>query len=208
MAGGFTSGFLLRGGTIVGTESIPFGGIERIAELASRIVATRPDAVFYGGTTDGGGALLLAQLVKAGYKGPFVGGDAIAGDPVFIQQAGDTPAPTIFASLAAPDLTTFTTGAAAQFLRDYHAQYSGQRLNGYSANAYDAAMVLITGMKNLIKAGREVMRDALIDQVQNINYRGVTGPVSFEKNGDIAHGVYSIYSVQAGQWAYFQHVST
>jgi transcriptional regulator with XRE-family HTH domain len=28
MAGGFTQGFLLRGGAIVGTESIPFGGIE------------------------------------------------------------------------------------------------------------------------------------------------------------------------------------
>src|ERR1051326_2650052 len=37
MAGGFTSGFLLRGGTIVGTEWIPYGGIERIAELANRI---------------------------------------------------------------------------------------------------------------------------------------------------------------------------
>jgi branched-chain amino acid transport system substrate-binding protein len=207
MAGGFTQGFLLRGGTIVGNDYIPYGGIERIAELVGQIVATRPDAVFYGGTTDGGGALLLAQLVKAGYKGPFVGGDAIARNPAFVQQAGVVADYTLFASLAAPDLTTFTTGAAAQFLRNYHTQYPGQGLDGYSANAYDAAMVLITGMKHLIKAGREVTRDTLIDQIQNINYRGVTGPVSFDKNGDIAHGIYSIYTVQAGQWAYFQQVT-
>src|SRR5262249_17765055 len=72
MAGGFTQGFLLRGGTIVGTESLPFGGMARIAELANRIVATRPDAVFYGGTTGGGGGLLMAQLVQDGYHGPLL----------------------------------------------------------------------------------------------------------------------------------------
>ena len=207
MAGGFSEGFLLRGGTIVGTESIPFGGLERIAELATRMVATRPDAIFYGGTTDGGGGLLLAQLVKAGYAGPFIGGDAIANDPALVQQAGAVADHTIFATLAVPDLSTFTTGAAAQFLRDYHAQFPGQGLDGYSANAYDAAMVLITAMKHLIKAGQEVTRAALIDQVQHITYRGVTGPISFDSDGAIAHGVYSIYTVQAGQWAYFQQVS-
>jgi branched-chain amino acid transport system substrate-binding protein len=207
MAGGFTQGFLPRGGTIVGTESIPFGGLARIAELASRIVATRPDAVFYGGTTDGGGGLLLAQLVKLGYRGPFIGGDAIANDPAFVQQAGVVADNTVFATLAVPDLSTVTTGAAAQFLRDYHQQYPGQRVDGYSANAYDAAMVLITAIKNLIKAGQEVTRAALVDQVQHLTYRGLTGPISFDSSGDIAHGVYSIYTVQAGQWVYFQQVS-
>jgi branched-chain amino acid transport system substrate-binding protein len=207
MAGGFTQGFLLRGGTIVGTESVPFGGAARIAELANRIVATRPDAVFYGGTTGGGGGLLLAQLVQLGYQGPLLGGDAIVGDPDFVKQAGVSASIGIFASLAVPDLSTFTSGAAAQFLRDYHARYPGQPVDGFSANAFDATMVLITAMQNLIKAGQAVTRSALIDQVQNSTYRGVTGPIRFDKNGDIAHGVYSIYTVQAGQWAYLQQVS-
>ncbi|HJY81817.1 MAG TPA: ABC transporter substrate-binding protein [Candidatus Binatia bacterium] len=207
MAGGFTQGFLLRGGSIVGTESIPFGGIARIAELANRIVATRPDAVFYGGTASGGGALLKGQLVQDGYQGPLIGGDAIVGDPDFVKQAGASPDNSIFASLAVPDLSTFTSGAAAQFLRDYHLRYPGQPVDGYSARTYDAAMVLIGAMKNVIKTGEEVTRSALIDQVQNSMYRGVTGTISFDKNGDIAHGVYSIYSVQSGQWAFFQQVS-
>jgi hypothetical protein len=33
MAGEFTQGFLLRGGSIMGTESIPFGGMARIAKF-------------------------------------------------------------------------------------------------------------------------------------------------------------------------------
>lgn len=207
LAGGFTQGFLLRGGAIVGTESVPFGGVARIVELATRIVATRPDAVFYAGTTSGGGGLLMAQLVRIGYHGPLLGGDAIAGDPDFAQQAGIGANRLIFALRAVPDLSTFTTGAAAQFLHDFHATYLGQPVDGYSANAYDAAMTLITGMKNLIKGGQDVTRSALIDRVQNSSYQGVTGAISFDKNGDIAHGIYSIYAVQAGQWVYFQRVS-
>lgn len=207
LAGGFTEGFLLRGGTIVGTESVPFGGVARIAELATRIEATRPDAVFYGGTTSGGGGVLMAQLVQVGYHGPLLGGDAIAGDPDFVQQAGVNANDLIFASLAAPDLSTFTAGAAAQFLRDYHARYPGQPVDGYSANAYDAAMMLITAMKHLIKVGQQVTRSALLDQIQNSTYQGVTGPISFDHNGDIAHGNYSMYTVRAGQWAYLQQVS-
>lgn len=206
LAGGFTQGFLLRGGTIVGTESVPFGGIERIAELANRIAATRPDAVFYAGETGSSGGLLLAQLIRAGYTGPLVGGDGIAGDPNFVQQAGAVADNTLFAGFSAPDLSSFTTRATLKFISDYHARYPGQGLDGYSANAYDAALVLIMAIKGLIKAGQPVTRAALIDQVQNIQYAGVTGPISFDNNGDIAHGVYSIYSVQGGQWSYYRQV--
>jgi branched-chain amino acid transport system substrate-binding protein len=207
IAGGFTQGFLLRGGSIVGTESIPFGGTARIAELASRIVATRPDAVFYGGAPSGGGGLLMAQLVQDGYQGPFLGCDAIVGDPDFVKQASVGTDNGIFASFAVPDISTFKSGAAAQFLSDYHARYPGQPVDGYSARAYDAAMALISAMKNIIKAGNDATRSVVIDQVQNSAYLGVTGLISFDENGDIAHGAYSIYSLQAGQWAYFQHVS-
>jgi hypothetical protein len=38
-------------------------------------------------------------------------------------------------------------------------------------------------------------------------YSGVTGPISFDNNGDIAHGIFSIYTMHAGQWAYFQQAS-
>jgi branched-chain amino acid transport system substrate-binding protein len=153
------------------------------------------------------GGLLLGQLITLGYRGPILGGDAIADDPAFVQQAGVVADNTLFASLAVPDLSTFISGTAAQFLHDYHVRYPGSGLDGYSANAYDAAMVLITALRNLIRGEKEVTRAALLDQVQSIIYRGVTGPISFDKNGDIAHGVYSIYSVKADRWVYFQQVS-
>jgi branched-chain amino acid transport system substrate-binding protein len=150
---------------------------------------------------------LKAELVKRGYAGLFIGADAIANDELFIKQAGGNVAVGVYASVGLRDLSTFTSGAAATFLRDYAARYPAQDLDPAAANAYDAAMVLITASKNLIRAGKEVTRAALIEQVQNIQYNGVTGPINFDANGDIAHGVFSIYTVQNGRWVYVWQVT-
>ena len=209
---GFTKEYLAKGGMIVGTDDIPSGGIPQFAELANRIVDAHPAAVFYIGTIDEGGGLLKAQLTNAGYTGPFVGGDAIAGDQRFTDQAGDDAGGDIFATVPLPDLSTFTSGSSAQFLRDFHAANPSAvpgvtpYLDGHIAYAYDAAMILITAMKNLIHAGQAVTRAAMIDQVQNIQYTGVTSPISFDSNGDIAHGLSSIYTVQDGNWVWVKQI--
>ena len=55
--------------------------------------------------------------------------------------------------------------------------------------------------------GQAVTRAAFVDQVQHIQSTGVSGPISFDANGDIAHGVFSIYAVQNGRWAYAWQMS-
>jgi branched-chain amino acid transport system substrate-binding protein len=123
-------------------------------------------------------------------------------DPDFVKQAGAAVADGTFASVAGRDPSTYTSGAAAQFVSDYAARYPGQEPSFYGAYAYDAAMVLITAIRHLITAGRTVTRAALVDEVEHIQYAGVTGPISFDSNGDIGHGVISMYVVQHGRWTY------
>jgi branched-chain amino acid transport system substrate-binding protein len=202
VAGGFTQEFLSQGGAIVGTDGIPVGGTARIAELAARIVAASPDVVCFGGDGNGGGALLQAQLAAAGYAGLFVGGDGIAQDPAFLAQAGATADHEVYAINPVSDSSHLSSGAAARLLHDFQARYPGEDVDGYGANAYDAAMVLITAMKNLIRAGKAVTRQHVLDQVQHIQYAGVTGHVSFDHNGDNANGVFSLYTVQGGRWVW------
>src|SRR5262249_6687392 len=151
MVGGFSEQFLARDGVNVGSESIAVGGIARLAELAAMIAATRPDVVVYGGTTAEGGDLLKARLVKAGYLGLFVGGDGIVGDPACVTQAGVATANEVFAISSVPDPVQSMSRAAARFVRDFHARYPGETLDGYGAYAYDAAMVLITAIRELIQ---------------------------------------------------------
>jgi branched-chain amino acid transport system substrate-binding protein len=164
-----------------------------IASLCgSRIANTNPDAVFYAGAPDAG-ALLRVQLVAHGYASPFVGSEGIAANPGFVEAAGVDAANGTLAIGPTSDPSGFSSGAAAQFARAFRARYPGQTLEPDGAEHFDAAVVLITAIKQLIRAGQPVTRQAMIEQVQHIQYAGVIGPISFDANGDIAHGVFSLY---------------
>ena len=71
-------------------------------------------------------------------------------------------------------------------------------------------MIEITAIKNLIKAGKDVTRAAVRDEIAGISYDGVTGAISFEANGDNAgQKVFSIYSVGAdGKWSFDRLINT
>jgi branched-chain amino acid transport system substrate-binding protein len=203
----FTSEFQNKGGTILGRDGIPANGAAQIPGLAQKIAAKHPDVVYYGGVTSGGGGTLKAQLVAAGYTGPMVGGDGIADDGGFLTQAGATNANNTYGSVGAPDSSTFTSGAAAQFVSDYKAAYSGD-LGAYSANSYDSAKILIQVLKALISGGKTITRAAVLDGVQNVDYNGVTGHITFDKNGDnSAGGIFALYVVKDGQWAFLRQVN-
>lgn len=210
LTGGFTLEFLKRGGSIAGNANVPSIATSAnppdITQVAAKIAAIKPDAVYFGGVNAAGAGPLVKDLAADGYKGPFVSGDGVAGDMTFLKQAGEA-AQNTYASLPGPDISTFTSGASARFLRDYHGRYPRQPVDGVSANAYDAAMALITVMRNLIRAGHQVTRPAMVDQIQNIHFQGVTGLISFDANGDDAHGQFTILQVQNGAWTVFKHVT-
>jgi branched-chain amino acid transport system substrate-binding protein len=202
----FTQTFEGKGGRIVGIDNIETD-LSVIPALAARIAAAHPDAVFFGGVSTSGAGLLKEELVKHGYTGSLIGADGIADLSDFVADAGVKAANGVYGSIEWRDLSTFTSGAAATFIHDYAAWYPVQDLSPYAANAYDAAMVLITACKNLIRAGKDVTRATMIEQVQHMQYAGVIGPISFDPNGDITHSIFSIYTVQNGQWVYAWQVS-
>ncbi len=205
LADNFVKFFQQSGGTILGRDEITSKDTAKLPSLASTIAGTHPDAVFYGGITSGGGGLLKAQLVAHNVNVPMVGGDGIAADSAFLKDAGSA-AENTYGSVAAPDLSTFTSGPQKQFVDDYKAAF-GQDPGPYSANSYDAAMIEITAIKNLIKDGKDVTREAIIDALHSIQYDGVTGHISFDENGDNAgNKVFSIYAVKSGKWTFVKEV--
>ena len=68
-------------------------------------------------------------------------------------------------------------------------------------------MLLITAIKYLSKTDKEITRAAMIEQVQHIQYTGVTSPISFDANGDIAHGLFSMYAAQNGLWVWVKQIT-
>ena len=211
LANYFVSNFTANGGTVLGRSSITATQASSFPSLAATIKSKNPDAVFFGGVTSGGGGLLKKDLVSAGYTKPMVGGDGIAEDPAWITAAGATAANGTYGTVMAPDSSTFTSGPAATFLSAYKAAFPGKDITPYSAMAYDATMIEITAIKNLITAGKAVTRENVRAEVASIQYTGVTGSLSFDANGDNSgQKVYSVYWIDAstnGQWAFKQQGS-
>lgn len=207
----FTKEFTAKGGTIVGTAEITASLISNAPQLASTIANANPDVVFYGGVTSQGGGAIKKDLVAKGYTKPMVGGDGIADDPAWLTSAGTGAANGTYGTVAAPGLSTLTSSAATAFKSAYTTFVAGKPNNTllpYSVQAYDAANIEITAIKNLITAGTAVTRANVRSQVAGINYNGLTGDITFNANGDNSGTkAYSVYVVQANQWVFLSQVN-
>jgi branched-chain amino acid transport system substrate-binding protein len=202
----FDKEFTSKGGTSLGRDSITSNQASALTSLAAKIKAAKPDFVFYGGVTSGGGATLKADL---GPTVPFEGGDGIADDPAWIQGAGAASINT-FGSVAAPDTSTFTTGTGATFVSAYKAKFGSDPLP-YSAQAYDAAQIEIQAITAVINSGKAPTKANVCAQVAKTTYTGVTGTISFDANGDNSGvRVFSIYAIlvptggAAPAWSFVQ----
>ena len=207
----FTNEFKAKGGTIVGSAEISASQISNASQLASSIISAGPDVVFYGGVTSQGGGALKLDLFNKGFTKPMVGGDGIADDPAWLTTAG-AGAVNTFGTVAAPGVSTLTSAAATKFKSDYTTFVAGKTNNNllpYSVQAYDAAMIEITAIKNLIKAGTAVTRANVRSQVAGINYNGLTGDIHFDSNGDNAGTkVFSVYTVDNTKtWVFLSQVN-
>ncbi len=207
----FTAAYTAGGGTTVGTRSsITADQIATLPQLATAIKASGATCVFYGGVTSQGGPVLKKDLAAIGGPAIMIGGDGIAADPGFITTAGVAASAGAVGTVAAPDTSTLTSAAATAFKSAYTtftASLPNNSLLPYSAQAYDAAMIEITAIKNVITAGHTVTRLAVRDQVAGITYTGLTGTISFDANGDNAGAkVFAVYAVDPAKdptkWSY------
>lgn len=204
----FSSSFTQGGGKLLGTETtISKDQCSNFSSLATNIVSLKPDVIFFGGTTGAGaGCLKAAVAAKGGAKIPWAVGDGVADNSDWFNEAG-AAAVGIFGTVAAPDLTKLTSASA--FVSDYQSHF-GAAPYPYSAIAYDAANIEIQAIKNLIAAGKPVNRLSVRDQVASISYKGVTGTISFDSNGDNSgtkyFSVWAVLPASPTTWTLEQNV--
>jgi branched-chain amino acid transport system substrate-binding protein len=209
----FARSFMAQGGTVIGTRSVNAQNSDSINSVATTIVNSNPDVVYFGGSTGGGAGALKAALGAQGSSVPMVSGERVAGDPTYLQQAGAAAGNT-YATSSIPDHVALTTLHAQEFISAYTAKYSSQpgyniSVIGFAALAYDAAMIEITAIRQLIAAGKAVTRANLRDAVAQMHYDGVTGSISFDANGDNTAPAFSLYDVDSTShtWVFSNVVS-
>jgi branched-chain amino acid transport system substrate-binding protein len=159
------------------------------AAVVQQITAGGADAVFFGGYVREA-APFLKQLRESGSKAKFIAGDGVKED-VLVSGAGAANAEG--AVLTCPCVPG--DKASGTFPADYKAA-TGRDPNTYSAEAYDAANILLAG----IKAGNTT-REKLNDFVNKYEGQGVTTKFKFQPDGEIDPASVAVwaYTVKAGK---------
>ncbi len=191
----FKGEFTKDGGTVAGSAQVSTGQTD-FGALVTKVLAAKPDLVYYGGQYPEG-APFDKQLIAAGYKGAFMGGDGLD-DPTFIKDIGAQTADAYATNVGAAvqDLP----GAAA-YVKAYDAAYPNTPFSAYGPNTYDATDVIINALAKSL-AGKtaidQSVRQATIADTATENFTGITGTVSFDQYGDTTNKVLTMYKVESG----------
>jgi len=199
----FEAAYKAKGGTVLGHDHLTKNQ-QDFKALLTKIKATNPSAVFFGGVTATGGGLLRKQMADVGMaKLPYIGGDGIS-DEEFLKVAG-TEADNSYYTVAAPDVGM---ASAQAFNKAYQARFK-QAPGAYSASAYAAANVIINAIVEAAKSGSVTRAAVLKNVAATKNMPSPIGPVAFDANGDTTNGVISFYKISGAppKAAYLNSVS-
>lgn len=162
------------GSAVVGSDKVQGEGKQAdFSATVTKVKNANVKAVFFGGYYQEAG-LIRKQLTAAGVKAVLVAGDGV-NDPGYIQSAGQAAAEgTVITCACAP-----ATEARGSFVSDYKEMH-GSEPGTYSDTAYDAANILLSG----IKAGKNT-REAMLEHVRSYSGEGVAANYRFSENGEM-----------------------
>lgn len=187
--------FTAAGGTVVDRESVTQKDVD-FSALATKIKTTGAEAVFFPGQIASQGALLAKQLKEQSVKVTFFAADGFFSPDDFIKgAAGATEGAYI--SVFAPDISGLAS--SADVVKRYTDKYGS--FGTFGPPTYAATTVLLEAMKRAFEGGtltREAVRGEVAKTNQKLSVLG--GPLSFDKNGDVANAQFYIFLVKDGKF--------
>jgi branched-chain amino acid transport system substrate-binding protein len=166
---------------------------------AQKVVAAKPDLVYFGGATENHPGELLNDLRKLGYNGPFLGPDGIE-QQEFVDEAstGGVNPGNVIATLPGLPADKLTGAGAAWYAR-FKQRYN-EDAGQYTHYAYEATTVLLDAIAKAGKRDRAAVLTALRGEK---NVQGILGTSwSFDQNCDTTLTAISINPLKNGKFQY------
>lgn len=150
-----------------------------------KVTSENPQVVFYAGYYPEG-APLVQQLKDGGVQATFVAPDGVRA-PEFVTNSGGRADGSYLSCPCVPQegFTDFTNAYQQQF---------GKPPGTYSAEAYDSATILLSGIDKGINT-----RQGLLDYVRNYDGQGLTKRFKWQPNGELEQTPVWSYKVAGGQ---------
>ena len=180
-----------QGGTVVAKEFTHDKATD-FSAIITRIRATKPDLVFFGGMSATAGPM-LRQMKQLGMNVRMMGGDGLCSDEIH-KLSGGTMADGQVVCAEAGGVQGEARTAMDKFRADYKKRF-GIDVQINAPYAYDAVMTMADAM---VKAGSS-QPARYLPVLSKIQHRGVTGPIAFDARGDIRDGTITLYSFKGGK---------
>jgi branched-chain amino acid transport system substrate-binding protein len=189
LADEFEAAVKASGGQVVKREHTNDKAVDFAAMLTS-IKGANPDAIFFGGYDQQAGPM-ARQMKTLGMNMKLMGGETM-NSTKFIDLAGPAAEGAIASTPgAALDLRPGGKAFAAQ----YKARFN-QDIGLYAPYFYDGVMVIAASMN----AADSTDPAKYLPALAKIYYKGITADIQFDNNGDLTHGLLTIFEVQNGKW--------
>ncbi|WP_040336651.1 branched-chain amino acid ABC transporter substrate-binding protein [Candidatus Blastococcus massiliensis] len=181
------------GDAVVGEDTIQTGQTDFSATVTA-IRSSNAEAVFFGGYYAEAG-LLVQQMRGAGVEATFVVADGVK-DPGFIEAAGDAAEGTVITCPCVPP----------EEEQDFYSAFEeefGTAPATYSAEAYDAANVLLEG---ILEGNTD--RESLLEWINDYEGQGITKNITFDEDGEPQEVAVWAYIVEDGEIVAEQEIET
>jgi len=175
----FKSTFEKGKGTMVGYESYQKDDVD-FSALITKIAVKKPDIIFIPDYYNKV-ALIAKQIREKGLKSVLIGGDGWD-SPELLKIAGSAIMGEYFTNHYSPDRKD---GVSEAFIKRYREKH-GIIPDALAALGYDSTMMLLKVLDSVKRPTKEEVMKALSTLK---NFKGVTGTISFDKNGDAIKSV-------------------
>ncbi len=187
----FSRSLQKQGGSVVAKEFTNDKATD-FSAIITRIRASKPDLVFFGGMSATAGPM-LRQMKQLGMNVRMMGGDGICSDEIH-KLSGGTMADGQVVCAEAGGVQGEARAALDKFRADYKKRF-GIDVQINAPYAYDSVMTMAEAM---VKAG-SYQPAKYLPALARIQYKGVTGPIAFDARGDIKDGTITLYSFKGGK---------
>jgi branched-chain amino acid transport system substrate-binding protein len=188
----FTKAAEAAGAKIVAKEFTTDKATDFNAILTS-IKGKKPDVVFFGGM-DAVAGPMLKQMKALGIKAKFMGGDGIC-TAQLPNLSGDAISDSQVVCAEAGGVEGEGKVAMEKFRADFKTKFNAE-VQLYAPYVYDATKVLVAAM---VKADSADPAKYLPALAATADFKGVTGPISFDEKGDIKNGALTLFTYKGGQ---------
>ncbi len=199
---------------VVSHESIKSVNID-FSALLSKVKASGADLVYFGGVVDSGGLQVVQQmdalgLFKAGVK--LMSPDAMYTSAIPNAVSPDILNGNLFVTFAAPALDQLPATVGRNFYKNYKAAYGSEPV-GWSLYSYNSMLVILDSIRRAapkLDAAQTVAekRAAVLEAMRATkDLPGVSGPVTFDANGDPTTYVMSGFLFKDGSYTWQQNIT-